>query len=104
MATETGREPDAYELKVLGYVRSLLTDPAEAPRQSDAVVHRRVLQRHERDDIRRADSWMFPRMLAQIDMLGCFLYSRERSFNRSLERDHKGDHGSVRPGCRWVPA
>jgi tRNA-Thr(GGU) m(6)t(6)A37 methyltransferase TsaA len=27
--------PDAYELRVIGYVRSPLTDPAEAPRQGD---------------------------------------------------------------------
>jgi tRNA-Thr(GGU) m(6)t(6)A37 methyltransferase TsaA len=35
MAAETVDRPDAYELRVIGYVRSPLTDLAEAPRQGD---------------------------------------------------------------------
>ena len=35
---------DAYELRVLGYVRSPLTDPADAPRQGDEGAPDAVLE------------------------------------------------------------
>ena len=35
MGPEAGTSLQAYELRVLGYVRSPLTDPADAPRQGD---------------------------------------------------------------------
>lgn len=35
MGPEAGTSRQAYELRVLGYVRSPLTDPADAPRQGD---------------------------------------------------------------------
>ena len=41
---EPDAQPDAYELRVLGYVRSPLTDPAEAPRQGDEGAPDAVLE------------------------------------------------------------
>ena len=35
---------DAYELRALGYVRSPLTDPADAPRQGDEGAPDAVLE------------------------------------------------------------
>ena len=36
--------PDAYEVRVLGHVRSPLTDPADAPRQGDEGAPDAVLE------------------------------------------------------------
>jgi tRNA-Thr(GGU) m(6)t(6)A37 methyltransferase TsaA len=44
MAAEPASRPDAYELRVLGYVRSPLTDTAQAPCQGDEGAPDAVLE------------------------------------------------------------
>ena len=44
MGPETGSSLEAYHLRVLGHVRSPLTDPADAPRQGDEGAPDAVLE------------------------------------------------------------
>ena len=44
MGPEAGTSLQSYELRVLGYVRSPLTDPADAPRQGDEGAPDAVLE------------------------------------------------------------
>src|SRR4029078_2621008 len=77
------------------YVELFADSLAQLFCESDAVVHRRVFERHERNHIGRADPRMSALMHAQIDSLRSDADAFERSLNRMLERNDERDHRAI---------
>jgi len=68
---------------------------AERSGEDDAILHRRALERNERDDVRRAHPRMLAGVVIQVDVLPRRFDSGERRVHRVLDGNDKSDDGAV---------
>jgi len=74
----------------------LATDSfAERPREGDAVLHRRALERNEWNHVGRADPGVLTRVPAEIDPLGGGLDPGEGGIDGGFDRRDESDHRSI---------
>src|SRR3954467_10383869 len=82
-------------VEVHGDLELLADALSKLARESDAVLHRRPLERNERHDVRRANARVLSRMLAKIDALRGRGDSGKGRVYGALDGRDEGYHRSV---------
>jgi len=63
--------------------------------QSHAIVHRHAIERNKRQDVGRAETWMFARVRAHVDQFRRALHRLHGRFDYLLGRSDERDHRTV---------